>query len=166
MAQIYLKGRKEPIEVTNEVARNVKRRWCGDPSTGAGKAEKDDILQLDDWAGEYGMIKMIELDKVKTEVDHESHRKAQEAEDERQRQEWLKLPPEKKALLLGHFKLRWSVHHGFSKADPPQDVLDKAYQIQLEYFRANPESEVMPVEQLKVLLPGEPASLANHMRMK
>lgn len=65
MAKITIKGRKEPIEVENEIAKRVKSRWCGDPTTGAGKAQKDDILDLGEWAGEYGSIRSIELDKYK-----------------------------------------------------------------------------------------------------
>jgi hypothetical protein len=63
MAKIFIKGRNEPLEVQNEIAKQVKHRWCGDVSTGAGKAEKSDIVDLGDWAGEYGQIRCIELDR-------------------------------------------------------------------------------------------------------
>lgn len=63
MAQIIIKGRKDPIVVDNDTAKRVKSRWCGDPTTGAGKAQKDDILDLGEWAGEYGAIRSIELDR-------------------------------------------------------------------------------------------------------
>lgn len=166
MAQIWIKGRKEPIEVSREIAKQVKHRWCGDPSTGAGKADKTDVFQIDDFAGEYGMIKMIEIDKIKVEFDHEAHRKAQEAEEEKQRQEWLQMPPEKKAKHLGQFKLAWSVRHNFSKEDPPQDVLDQAEKLQLEYYRNNPQAEAIPPRVYESLLPGKPESLVDRMKMK
>lgn len=63
MAKIIIKGRKEPIELDNETAKKVKHRWCGDVSTGAGKADPTDIVDLGDWAGEYGSIRSIELDR-------------------------------------------------------------------------------------------------------
>lgn len=63
MALISIKGRKEPIEISNEIARKIKHRWCGDVNTGAGKADKTDILDLGEWAGEYGAIRSIELDR-------------------------------------------------------------------------------------------------------
>lgn len=63
MAKVFIKNRKEPLEVDNTTAKRVKSRWCGDPTTGAGKAQKDDILDLGEWAGEYGAIRSIELDR-------------------------------------------------------------------------------------------------------
>ena len=155
-AQIYIKGRKEPIEVTNEVARSVKARWCGDVLTGAGKAEKDDILSLDDWAGEYGMIKMIELDKISAKaIDSETlirNREDREAQEEKQKQVWIDTPAEKKAESLSHFKLAWSRYHDFRKDDPPQEALDKAYKIQVEYFRAHPSAVLVPSTEFGELL--------------
>lgn len=66
MALISIKGRKDPIEVPNDIARKVKRRWLGVFETGEGKAEKTDVLDLGDWAGEYGQIKSVELDKFQS----------------------------------------------------------------------------------------------------
>lgn len=63
MAKIFIKSRKEPLEIPNEKAKQIKLRWCGDSNTGAGKAERDDILDLGEWAGEYGSIRSIELDR-------------------------------------------------------------------------------------------------------
>lgn len=61
MAFINIIGRKEPVKVSNDIARVAKKRWLGEENT--PPADKDDILDLGDaWAGKYGQIKSIELE--------------------------------------------------------------------------------------------------------
>jgi hypothetical protein len=73
MAFINIIGRKEPVKVSNEIARVAKKRWLGEENT--APADKDDILDLGDtWAGKYGQIKSIELEiekKYEAEADYE-----------------------------------------------------------------------------------------------
>lgn len=59
MATINIKGRADPIIVSSERARIVKKNWCGD-----NPVPRDQILDLGEWAGEYGQIKSVELEKL------------------------------------------------------------------------------------------------------
>ncbi len=58
MAKIIIKGRVDPIIVDQKTALNVKRIWL-DPTN-----EKTRRLDLGIWAGEYGQIRFIELEKL------------------------------------------------------------------------------------------------------
>jgi len=57
MAKIIIKGRVDPLKVSQQTALKVKKIWL-DPTT-----EKSRRLDLGEWAGEYGQIKFIELEK-------------------------------------------------------------------------------------------------------
>lgn len=64
MAKIHLRNRPVPIEVPNEMAKKIKKRWLGDPENNIPRAAKQDVIDLEEWCGEYGLIKSIELDLV------------------------------------------------------------------------------------------------------
>lgn len=66
MAIIYIKGKQDPIHVPNDKAAKIKQRWLGDPEFDIPKAEYTDIIDLGEWAGEYGQIKGIEIEKVES----------------------------------------------------------------------------------------------------
>lgn len=71
MAKIFIKGRREPIEVPYQTAKHVKKNWLG--LEGMDKRAKDDALDLGDaYAGTYGEIKGIEL-QVEMVVSTEKH---------------------------------------------------------------------------------------------
>jgi len=57
MAKIIIKGRVDPITVDQKTALKVKKIWL-DPTN-----EKSRRLDLGVWAGEYGQIRFIELEK-------------------------------------------------------------------------------------------------------
>ena len=57
MAKIIIKGRVDPLKVDQKTAFKVKKIWL-DPTT-----EKSRRLDLGVWAGEYGQIRFIELEK-------------------------------------------------------------------------------------------------------
>jgi|GEM_PF-6109150 len=61
MAKIIIKGRVDPITVDQKTALKVKRIWL-DPTN-----EKTRRLDLGVWAGEYGQIRFIELEKTAQE---------------------------------------------------------------------------------------------------
>jgi hypothetical protein len=167
MAFVFIKSRREPIRVSNERGRALKKLRFGEIGKHGemiGKSDPHDDIDLGDWAGEIGQIKAVEIEKdIVPKVDKEKQ------DEERRRQEWLKLPPEKKALQLGWFKLAWSVRHNFEKCDPPKDVLDNAYKIQVEYFRKNPTAEFAPSRIFSELIPDPKAGskiLADKMTIK
>lgn len=165
MAYIYIRGRKDPLTVSNERARNIKKARFGD-AEGKGVVDPRTGVDLGDWAGEIGMIRIVETEREKKYID-------KSADEERERlieeEKWLALPAEEKARGLGMFKIGWSVAHGFSQSDPPQAILDKAYQIQLKYFRENPKALRTPREIFQELLPNKKtpaAALADKMSIK
>ena len=60
MANIFIKGKKDTIYLSNERAKKIKQRWLGD---GIEKASGNEILDLGEWCGEYSQIKAIEMEK-------------------------------------------------------------------------------------------------------
>ena len=60
MALIYIKKRRDPIEIANERARGLKEQWM-DKNT-----PKDDIIDLGVWAGCIAEIQSIEMTPQRT----------------------------------------------------------------------------------------------------
>ena len=72
MSIINIKGRKDPLIVDRETAIIVKKRWLGDDYTSA--VDKDTILDFgDQWSGEYGQIRNIEIGFEKKLPDYEEN---------------------------------------------------------------------------------------------
>jgi len=149
MAKIKIRGRFEPIEIDNARAQKVKDRKFG--NNGIEKAEATDVVDLGEWAGEYGRIVEIEMTIAEKRNSHEQDRATQE-EEERRRQ-WLALSPEEKGKATGRFKLSYSVRTGEFKKDPPADVMGQVIERQTKFFTENPTAEMCPVSVLEDLLP-------------
>lgn len=62
MAEIKIKGRREPIVVPNVLAHKARILWRGDPSMNRSPAPRTDIIDLGLWSGELGQIASIEMD--------------------------------------------------------------------------------------------------------
>lgn len=162
MATIKIKGRTDPLRIPNDRARKLKERWLGDPNRSIEKAPRTDIIDLGDWCGEYGQIASIELDKAPPS----EHVDDQHKEDERIAKEnvaWLKQTPEQKALSLEKFKISFKMRHGFT--DPTQEQIDRAHQIQIDYYRAHPTELWVPNEAFGDLLPPSRSSLSDRMKI-
>jgi len=149
MAKIKIRGRFDPIEIDNARAQKVKDRKFG--NNGVEKAEATDVVDLGDWAGEYGRI--VEIEMTKTETRSSGDQDAREKEEEERRAQWLALSPEEKGKATGRFKLSYSVRTGVFKQDPPDDVMAQVIERQTRFFTENPTADMCPVTVLEDLLP-------------
>lgn len=76
MALIFIKGKSDPIRVSNQTGRGIKKIWLGDDNV--EPADTNRKLDLGDaWAGVYGQIKSIEI-----EIDYRKVEKPSEPEPE------------------------------------------------------------------------------------
>lgn len=166
-ALIYIKGKRDPVIVSVERGRVIKRLRFGESNDFGevtGKSDPRDEIDLGDvWSGEIGQIRAVEIEKEfkKPDIDAE-----QEEKDRKANERWIKQTPEKKAAHYEYFKICWSSRHGFQRVEVPQDVLQKVYKIQLEYFRANPTASVVPSDNFNSVLPPKQGqkTLAEKMR--
>lgn len=99
MANIFIRGEREPIQVSNERAREIKKLRFGvlskDGQTIVGKADPKEDLNLGEWAGEIGKITAIKIEhEEQNYTPPEIPLTAQEIENARvnikKTSEWLK----------------------------------------------------------------------------
>lgn len=84
MAQIFIKGKADPIRVSNEVGRGIKKIWLGDDNT--EPADTNRKLDLGDaWAGVYGQIKSIEIEADYRKVEKPSEPEPEMTPEQQQR---------------------------------------------------------------------------------
>lgn len=144
MAQVFVKNRLEPIELENERAIIVKRNWL-DP-----QKPKTDICDIEMWAGEYGLIKAVELDKLKPIVLEKPN---QEDIDRREAENFKNMPPEEKAKFIGRadFNLLKLSGMTFRLKDNPEAIKD-VIKLQCEYYTNNPDSLSVPPDEYKPVI--------------
>lgn len=143
MAIIKIRGRLEEIIVSNERAIRIKQLWAGDPGKNISPSPKTDIVDLGAWTGELGRIVSIELNSM--EIKRENAVEIEQRRQDERTREWVALPAEEKAKSLSMFKTSWFVRKGMiGSKDPPDDVLEAAYQIALKFYKKNPESLFVP----------------------
>ena len=94
MAHIKIKGRLEPITVSNERAIRLKALRFGDPYKKLSPAPLTDVVDLGDWSGEIGRISEVELDRRQSSV---APQEISENELRKTSQELAKLKPIKVA---------------------------------------------------------------------
>ena len=170
MALIYIRGKRDPIQVSNERGIEIKKHRFGEVMPDGhtlGKSEPTEDIDLGVWCGEIGQIRAVELEPKPREADPQDLQ--QQEEEARRFQEWIKQPPEKKARHFEYFKICWSVAHNFEKSDPPPHVLDEVYKIQLDYFKKNPKATVTPKDMFGSILPNKRAGsskIAEKMKVK
>ena len=159
MAFIKIRGRREPVEIDNERARQVKARKFGTDTI--EKADPREDLDLGDvWSGEYGQVIGIELTPVKKP---QKSKQEEYQEEERKRIEaWNKLTPTQKGKHLGRFKFIFASRSGNYRQDPPTSILKEAEKIQTTYYKKHPKALECPRAEYEELLPTalEGASLA------
>lgn len=163
MAIIKIKGRTDPIRIPNDRARTLKARWLGDPARQVEKAPRGDLVDLGDWCGEYGQIASIELDKAPPVPKEENDAK----DEDRLRlanEKFRKSPPEHKAKNLDKFRIAYMTRHGYEQPTP--EVYQRAYAIQVEYFKAHLDALVVPSEAYGDLLPPRRSSLSEKMKIQ
>lgn len=135
-ARVFIKGRKEPIEIENDRARKLKILRFGD-ANGNGKADPMQGIDLgDEWAGELGKISSVELER---------REQTKQAFDQEQScledaMKILAIPIAERAKLVGQFKLEWFMRSNLTEKDPPEDVVAQAQEISLGYYTENPQA--------------------------
>lgn len=168
MALIYIKRRKEPIEIDNDRARRIKAMRFGDLN-GNGKLDEHELIDLgDEWAGELGQIAAVEIKKEappRPVYDPEAERRAEEAK-------LRAIPIDKRvdAIGFGFFKLTWWMRSGRSPEhkEPPAHVMDYARRYALDYLKKNPNEVGIPINVYEPLLEkhwGKKKSLADEKRI-
>lgn len=162
MALIKIRGRADPIVIDNERAKKLKARKFGD---GVAKADPHDLVDLGDWAGEYGRITEIELDRKDT---YAEAKRREEEKEKAETERWLALPAKEKGANTMRFKLSWSIRIKDFKAEVPEKVLKQVQEIQTKYYEEHPKAENCPSSLYEHLLPEKlkGASLAAQKRVQ
>lgn len=135
---IKIKKRDFPIEVSTELAQQIKNRKYG--LNGARQADPGDLVDFGDkWAGTYADIHQIEIIREPKKVVKTDEELAAEYD-----REMLAMPIEERAKILG-FSLR---NNFYISTDPRRDMTEEekvqAISLQLDYFRANPNAPQVP----------------------
>jgi hypothetical protein len=87
MALIYLSGRRDPLEVSNDKAKSIKTRWIGD---NVPKASSEDVVDLGVVTFSYGQIKQIELTPERSANDEENYNRQLTPAEKARRAETMK----------------------------------------------------------------------------
>ena len=148
MAFIYIRKRREPIEVENERARKIKLLRFGNQD-GEGKADPSDLIDLgDDWAGEIGQISSVEITKTRPQE--------VKVDPLKEQNEWraaqLAMPVEVRAKNLTVFKIAWFMRSGMKQKEPPPTVMEFAERMALNWFKAHPNAPELGGDVLEELL--------------
>jgi hypothetical protein len=147
MAMIKIKNRSDLIIIPNEMGIRIKDKWLGNSEKKIGKANKNDVLDLGEWAGEYGQISSIEIEKEKRidDISQENEEKLY-----KEIEQFRNSSPENKSRNLDKFKTTYFLKNNHTYPTP--DILSKAYDIQLNYFIKNPKAIVVPNEEFNSLI--------------
>lgn len=148
MALIYIRARREPIEIENERARKIKALRFGDIN-GENKADPSEMIDLGDaWAGELGRIVAVEMTKVEKSAPKYDPNKEMNEYIASQR----KLPIKERAAQLARFKMSWWSRSGMKEKEPPQAVLAEALKLSLDYYKEHPDAYEVPMSILEPVL--------------
>lgn len=133
MALIKIRGRLEPVVVDDERAKRIKERKFG--KDGVGAALPNELIDLGDWAGEYGRIVEVELSKKSSDASDPMELEKKRNKEERDK--WLAQPVKYKANTVGWFKILYATRMGDFKAEPPADVLEKVVALHERLYAAD-----------------------------
>ncbi len=143
---LQLKGVREQINVTRSEAINIKKIWEDN------SVPFDFKLTVGHYTFPKSDIKLIieQSDTGRKESMEEDHRLFYE--NERKSHDTLaKQSPEQKAHMLGMFE-------GFYKIatteEPTQEIIERAYEVQLDFFKKHPLRTLCDAHILKSLIPG------------
>lgn len=125
MAQIYIRGIGQK-EVSNEDAKVIKQQWE------SGTLKHDEIISFGNFATKAGSITGITLEP---EIKSGNNSEQVEGDYYKERHEILSSSLEERAHRLEFFKLLIKI---MDDRDPTEEELEKAKQIQLEFFQKNP----------------------------
>lgn len=171
MALIYIKRKREPIEVSNDRARKIKQLRFGDPDgSGNNKAEPTEMIDLgDEWAGELGQIVSVEMTKERPVAVKQNNEEVERLEQEARLRA---LPIEKRvhAIGFGFFKLSWWMRSGQREKEPPEAVMSLAEKAALDYLKEHKDATQIASNVYEPILTKywgkrEPTTLADKMRV-
>lgn len=145
MAIIKIRGRKDPIEVSNERGNKLKHQKFG--FNGIGRAEPNTPVDLGDiWCGLMSQIESIEIERENKSAEPQKYVQAQETEYDKW---WFSLTPEQKGAQMNFLKLQYQVAKGGSRDTVlPDDVLEFIKQVRTEYFREHPKALHCPLSEI------------------
>lgn len=144
---IYIKRKKDPIEVTEDRARKIKLLRFG--NDGENKADPEELIDLgDEWAGKLGEITAVE---IKKDVP-----KTKPIDPDAERREWMRQelakPIEERAKELALFKIAWWMRSGMKEKEVPKTVLEVAEQEALKWFTEHPNAPQLDTSVLEPIL--------------
>lgn len=141
MANVIIARRRDPVILPNDRAKQLKQ-------TLLATQDKSTMIDLGAWMGALSEIKSIEIDE-----DTSSHHIPVEdigKPDTKGLEAFASLSPEERAEMLSEFVLNYQKTHEFKR--PPFEILEQARDIQLAYYRNNPEAQFVPKEEYNHLL--------------
>jgi len=145
MATIKIRGRRDPIEVSDERGKKLKNQKFG--FNGIAKADPSTPVDLGDiWCGALSQIESIEIEGKSKSAAPQEYVRGKIHEYNRW---WQKLTPEQKGAQVHYLKLQWQMAKGGSREETiPEDVLEAIIEVRTEYFRKNPDAFYCPLSEL------------------
>ena len=133
MAFVYLKRRRDPIEISNERAIRLRVMWLGDEN-GNNKADPNTAFTIGGVSCDLSELKMIDIpdESPKQQRDYE-------AEHRIEMQKALSTPVEIRAMADGLFQLSWFMRSGMKTEyeNVPREVLNEVHSCQLDWLKKN-----------------------------
>lgn len=156
MSEVRIKGRKEPMQVSYMVGKNLKELFLNEKIPDTKK------IEIDDWVGTKGDIKGVWLDsdsfkKMTREVESPSVQMNREYIEGRKK--FLALSLDEKANQLGFFGFMYVGFKGTSEI--PEKVQKKVIELQRDFFEKNPFRIVADPVIFKELLGGKCIQMAS-----
>jgi hypothetical protein len=142
---ITLKGITKPIIVSKTNAETIQTIFAN------SGIEPDFVVTVGKQSFRKGDIKFVDIvadgdDSRKWDATmHEFY-----DEERVEREKFLKLPVEARAKRLDMFFYLYKIA---MKVEPTTEILNKAYEVQLEFFKANPQRTLCDFNVLKALIP-------------
>lgn len=131
MSYIKLKGSKENIEVEKEEALAIKRVFENVNFT------KDYPIKTESWSGIKGNIDYVVITNESVKQEGNAIIKNYDDEYKKYRHQKLSLTTEQRGKNLSMFELFWWGATG--KKEIPEDIKNKAIEIQTKFFVENPK---------------------------
>lgn len=138
MAIVLIRGR-DGIQIANERAHKLKEVMLAY----AGNKKEDALVDLGTWMGRVSQIKSIEMEYEKLPMGGGTD--TFQAKVQAHEEEVRRLHIGARAKLLGFFKLCYARQIGnYARDSVPAEILEKAEDAQLEYYREHPQATEVP----------------------
>lgn len=150
-ALIKVKGRLDPIRVSDEIAQSVKTKWAD-----MENVPRNAIIDLGEWAGELREIKSIDIEKENFNGEPVTNIDKTKEEEKEAIKNFQNLTPEEKIKRsysrLIHFGFRTRYKLENEQLEPSPELMKTAEETALAYFREHPEAYAIPAEIWQPLL--------------